>query len=377
MPLHITDRFDSGNIIVKSANDPADIRLDIRKDNGSDFYQWFHFRVTGGRDQDLVMRIENAGGAAYVEGWPGYNACASYDRETWFRVETDYVDEVLTIRHAPEQDAVWYAYFAPYSMEQHQDLIAFAQQFSDVKLEVLGETLDGQALDCLHIGKSDPQKRDIWVTARQHPGETMAEWWMEGFLERLLDEDDPVARKLREKAAFHIVPNMNPDGSKRGHLRTNAKGVNLNREWDKASLENSPEVYHFLEAVKATGVDLHLDVHGDEALPYNFIAGGEGAPNFDPKGQEMLDGYKTALARISPDFQTTYGYDVDKPGTADLSICTNYMANQFGCLAMTLEMPFKDNADLPDEMFGWSPERCRKLGAANVDAMLEMVDRLR
>ena len=174
-----------------------------------------------------------------------------------------------------------------------------------------------------------------------------------------------------------IVPNMNPDGSKRGHLRTNAKGINLNRDWDKASLENSPEVYHFLEAVKEIGVDLHLDVHGDEGLPYNFIAGGEGAPNFDAKGQEMLDGYKTALARISPDFQTQYGYDVDEPGQADLSICTNYMANQFGCLAMTLEMPFKDNADLPDDEYGWSPERCRKLGAANVDAMLEMVDRLR
>ena len=43
---------------------------------------------------------------------------------------------------------------------------------------------------------------------------------------------------------------------------------------------------------------------------------------------------------------------------------------------MTLEMPFKDNADLPDEVHGWSPERCRKLGAANLDAMLAMVGRL-
>ena len=44
---------------------------------------------------------------------------------------------------------------------------------------------------------------------------------------------------------------------------------------------------------------------------------------------------------------------------------------------MTLEMPFKDNADLPDAEYGWSPERCRKLGAANLDAMLALVDRLR
>ena len=37
------------------------------------------------------------------------------------------------------------------------------------------------------------------------------------------------------------VPNMNPDGSYRGHLRTNAKGANLNREWKNPTPEYSPE----------------------------------------------------------------------------------------------------------------------------------------
>ncbi|WP_417497780.1 M14-type cytosolic carboxypeptidase [Maricaulis sp.] len=375
--MHITDKFDSGNIVVKTSRDPENIELEIRKDKDSDFYQWFHFRVSGARDEDLVMHITNAGGAAYLEGWPGYQACASYDRETWFRVETSYAKGVLTLQHTSELDTVWYAYFAPFSMERHQDLIAAVQSCEGVTLEVLGETLDGQTIDCLTVGEPSKKKRTIWVTARQHPGETMAEWWMEGFLDRLLDPDDPVARKLRSKAVFHIVPNMNPDGSKRGHLRTNAKGVNLNREWDKASLENSPEVFHVLNRMRETGIDLALDVHGDEALPYNFIAGGEGAPNFDQRGQTNLDAYKAALCTASPDFQTQHGYDVDAPGTANLSVCTNYLANEFKCLAMTLEMPFKDNADLPDYIHGWSPERCRKLGAANLEAMLALVDQLR
>lgn len=37
---------------------------------------------------------------------------------------------------------------------------------------------------------------------------------------------------------------MNPDGTWRGHLRTNAAGANLNREWDTPTLEHSPEVYY-------------------------------------------------------------------------------------------------------------------------------------
>jgi murein tripeptide amidase MpaA len=50
-------------------------------------------------------------------------------------------------------------------------------------------------------------------------------------------------RKLSD-VAMDQVPNMNPDGTWRGHLRTNAAGANLNREWDNPSLEKSPEVYY-------------------------------------------------------------------------------------------------------------------------------------
>ena len=107
----------------------------------------------------------------------------------------------------------------------------------------------------------------------------MAEWWMEGALERLLDEADPVVRRLREKATFHIVPNMNPDGSLRGHLRTNAAGVNLNREWHAPSAESSPEVLCVRDEMDRTGVDFAMDVHGDEAIAANFLAGFEGIPS--------------------------------------------------------------------------------------------------
>ena len=109
----------------------------------------------------------------------------------------------------------------------------------------------------------------------------MAEWWMEGALEKLTDEDDPVARVLRRECTFRVVPNMNPDGSRRGHLRTNAAGVNLNREWHAPSAEKSPEVLCVRNAMDETGVDFAMDVHGDEAIPANFLAGFEGIPSLD------------------------------------------------------------------------------------------------
>lgn len=373
--MKISSGFESGNIIVKSDTDLDAIRLEIAKDHMSDFYQWFYFRVSGARGTPLTLIIENAAGAAYPQGWPGYQGVASSDREHWERIETRYENGELIMNLTPEDDAVWVAYFAPYSLARHDALIAACQASPLVRLDVIGQTLDGRDLDRLTIGTPGADKKSLWVTARQHPGETMAEWAAEGFLERLLDEADPVARDVLKRAVVHVVPNMNPDGSARGHLRTNAKGINLNREWDKASLENSPEVYGVLEQMDQTGVDLFLDMHGDEALPYNFIAGAEGNPDFTDADNGVLVGYKTDLMAANPDFQIEQGYPIESPGHGNMSVATNAVAYRYKCLAMTLEMPFKDSAITPDEVYGWSPERSKHLGASQLDAMLAFLKR--
>ncbi|MBL4766185.1 MAG: hypothetical protein JKY94_00425 [Rhodobacteraceae bacterium] len=366
----ISSQFDSGNIRCLTGEGPGNIRLEINKDNGSDFYQWFYYRLSGVKNQTCVMTIENAKGAAFEDAWDGYNACASYDGNDWFRVPTEYENGELIISHTPEHDSVFYAFFAPYTMQRHLEFIGRLQMHPAVNLSILGQTLDGQDMDLLTIGEPGKDKKNIWVIARQHPGESMAEWWMEGFLERLLNSDDPVARELREKCVFYVVPNMNPDGSKRGHLRTNACGANLNREWTVATMERSPEVLLVMKHMDKTGVDFCLDVHGDEALPYNFIAAADGVDKFDDVHAKRLVKFLQAYKDATPEFQTKHGYAVDAPGTADLTMCTNYVAQAHNCLAMTLEMPFKDNADLPDAHAGWSTKRCAKLGEDVLDAML-------
>jgi murein tripeptide amidase MpaA len=375
--MKVSSQFDAGNIICLNCDDPQDIRLEIKKDNLSDFYQWFYFRLSGARDVDCRMVIVNAGGAAYAKGWEGYSAAASYDRENWFRVPADYDGTALVIRHKPERDGVYYAYFAPYSMERHGDLVARAVAGGGASLQVLGQTLDGQDIDLLSVGTSGAGKRNCWIIGRQHPGETMAEWLIEGFIDRLLDQNDAVARALLAKAVFYIVPNMNPDGSRRGHLRTNAAGANLNREWQTPTMEHSPEVYLVRQEMKRKGVDFCLDVHGDEDMPYNFIAGTEGIPSFTATQHELLKNYKTALKQANPDFQAIKGYPRDKPGKANMTVCTAYIAEYFNCLAMTLEQPFKDTLDTPDPQYGWSPARAKKLGAAQADALYAVIHRLR
>ena len=103
--------------------------------------------------------------------------------------------------------------------------------------EVLGESLDGAPIDLLRL-PGGPLK--IWVLGRQHPGESMGSFFIEGLLRRLAtaslsssssSSSDAARATVLKAATILAVPHTNPDGGSRGHLRTNAAGANLNREW--------------------------------------------------------------------------------------------------------------------------------------------------
>lgn len=259
------------------------------------------------------------------------------------------------------------------------------------KVTTLGQTISGREIDCVSIGTGN---KLCWIIHRQHPGESMAEFYAEGLIHRLLGLDtngalDEVAKHAREEFTFHIIPNMNPDGSVNGYLRTNAAGSNLNREWapspapttttDKSedanekvtmyeapTVERSPEVYHVLRKMDETGCDAFLDVHGDEALPFNFLAGSQGMPNWGKRLESLHGAFLAAYERANPDMQKEVSYDPDEPNEGMKNICSNQIALRFDCLSATLEMPFKE---VWGRERGWGPDRARKLGASVLDAL--------
>ena len=373
----ISSSFDAGAISVIDSTNSQNIRLALRGDNAASFSQWFYFRLQGAAYQPCRIRIENAGQSSYPEGWEDYQATASYDRSNWFRVPTHYEDGVLTIEHTPLAGSVYYAYFEPYSHEQHLNLLGDAQGSGLCQIDDLGSTAQGRDINLLTIGHQAASDLKIWIIARQHPGESMAEWFAEGLLSRLLDHQDPTARALLDCATFYIVPNMNPDGAALGNQRTNAAGADLNREWQNPSPERSPEVYAVRQKMHETGVDLFLDIHGEEALPYVFAAGCEGNPSYDARLAALEAAFKTALRQASPDFQDEHGYPKTAPGQANLAIAKSYVGETFGCLSYTLEMPFKDNINLPDDDFGWNGQRSLRLGEAILSAILAVCPQLR
>ena len=370
MTLSIDAAFDGGNIrllAIEEEGERTRVDLEIVRDHQSDFFQWFYFRAAGLSGRAVTFRILNAGESAYPMGWPGYRTRASTDLDSWRTIDTRYEGGVLSFDWSADTPVAWFAYFAPYTMEQHARLIARTAQAPGVEHRVLGHSLDGQAIDYFRVGTGAKQ---VWLYARQHPGESMAEWWMDGALAWLTSE---AAAPLLAAATVHVVPNMNPDGTRRGHLRTNAAGVNLNREWHAPSAARSPEVLAVLSRMDETGVDVAMDVHGDEAIAANFIAGYEGIPSWtDPHGERFY-AFGRRLAAHTPDFQTELGYGRAAPGKANLSMSTNQLAERFGAVSITLEMPFKDHDANADPVEAWSPSRSQRLAVSCLEVIAEMI----
>jgi len=376
--MQISSDFDSGNIEIIDASNPQRVVLAIRPDLNSAHFQWFHFKVDGLQPgQRYGFSLSNAGQSSYKDAWSGYHAVASYDQRNWFRVPSRFADGALNFDIEPEHGQIWFAYFEPYSRERHAQLIADAQRLSGAEVFACGKSIEGRDIELLRISRNPQAQRKIWLIAQQHPGEHMAEWFMQGVIERLQQRDDAEVNALLDKADLYLVPNMNPDGAFRGHLRTNVAGRDLNRAWQSASEADSPEVYFVQQQMRAVGVDLFLDIHGDEEIPHVFTAGCEGNPGYSPRLANLEQQFRQLLLDSGAEFQTTFGYAPDQFGQANTTLACNAVGLEFDCLAFTIEMPFKDHDDRPDPRTGWNGERSMRLGKDVLGVAAAMVDALR
>ena len=125
------------------------------------------------------------------------------------------------------------------------------------------------------------------------------------------------------------------------------------------------------------GVDLFLDIHGDEEIPYVFTAGCEGNPGYTQRLATLEERFRTHLSALTKDFQTTQGYTRDEPGQANMTLACNSVGQRFDCLSLTLEMPFKDNNDAPDPQTGWDGKRSKQLAKDVLTTLSTMVRELR
>jgi murein tripeptide amidase MpaA len=100
---------------------------------------------------------------------------------------------------------------------------------------------------------------------------------------------------------------------------------------------------------------------------------GEMLEGFSPQQASDQQAFIDAFKRTSPDFQTVHGYEAGKYREDMLKLASKYIGHTFKCVSLTLEMPFKDNDNLPDPEVGWNGARSARLGAAILQPILSSI----
>lgn len=118
--------------------------------------------------------------------------------------------------------------------------------------------------ELIKIDLGNNSKPTIFVIGRQHPGETLSSFFIEGMVEKVMKDDF-----LKSNYHFQFYPIVNKKGVKNGNHRY-ANGVDFNRSW---GLSNPPEELKYLQEELSIVNDLayFIDVHNDELTAKDYI----------------------------------------------------------------------------------------------------------
>ena len=193
-----------------------------------------------------------------------------------------------------------------------------------LKRETLCTSISRNSFPVLRIGKSG--NPTVVVLARQHPGETVGSYVLEGIIEGI--KSMPV---ILDRFQFRIVPMLNIDGCVYGNFRTGLAGTDLNRKWTQPDKYFTPEVLAvstMLQRYEKGDVKYFIDLHGHSTNLGTFIySSSKGKTN-------RLFAYEMGEANIGFDrSECTFGIHISKEDTARAFI--HYQLE--GCKSITME----------------------------------------
>ena len=289
----ISTNFESGNINhIKNVQRKKDVLVVLEienepypKNTKKKYQNWFYFKSNDVQRKAMTYTIQNIN--VFGNDWKGFDVCYSYDNKNWKRIKTSFSkkNKTLTWKHTSTKKNVYFAYYPPYTTVMKQKMMMKYKNKKGAKAKTLGKS----KVDALILGNG-PLK--IFIVARQHPGESIGSWMIEGFLKEYFSD---VQRKVVEDVfTFYIIPMANPGGVKLGHWYTNKKGQNLNRSWRHNKTSETNDIKRLMTEKKAL---LYLDLHGDEGASKHFITSCIESKN------KVRKPFNNTMAKFCPNFQ--------------------------------------------------------------------------
>ncbi|XP_017055426.1 cytosolic carboxypeptidase Nna1 isoform X11 [Drosophila ficusphila] len=329
--LEFESRFESGNLAKAVQITPTYYELYLRPDlYTSRSKQWFYFRVRRTRRKMLYrfsivnlvksdslyndgmqpVMYSTLGAKEKSEGWRrcGDSICYYRNDDESASNSANEDDEdnstytlTFTIEFEHDDDTVFFAHSYPYTYSDLQDYLMEIQRHpvksKFCKLRLLCRTLAGNNVYYLTVTAPSSneenmrRKKSIVVSARVHPSETPASWMMKGLMD-FITGDTTVAKRLRHKFIFKLVPMLNPDGVIVGNTRNSLTGKDLNRQYRTVIRETYPSIWYtkamIRRLIEECGVAMYCDMHAHSRKHNIFIYGCENKRNPEKKLTEQV-----------------------------------------------------------------------------------------
>lgn len=208
-----------------------------------------------------------------------------------------------------------------------------------VTLDTVGYSHKNRPIVKVHISESDEDRPRgvLIITGRLHPPEVTGALGARIFIDELAS-DTELASRFRENFEVWAYPFANPDGVQNGHWRYNARGVDLNRDWEYFNQPEPRAIRDDLLPLKDDslrrvyyGIDFHST---DENIFYPINRDIDTFP--DNFTYEWIETFK----------QTFPGYPVEvEPFPPNSPITKNWIFHTFGADAVTYEISDTANRD--------------------------------
>lgn len=189
-----------------------------------------------------------------------------------------------------ETDTMYFSYIYPYTYSELRSWLSiqkdpvsfsfFCTSPGGVDIPVI--FWDADIGKCVNLFSAQSTKRPtprkplIVMTARHHPGESIASYAMEAFMKTLFTPSKDSSRLL-QNFSFMIIPMMNPDGVICGFFRPCLAGYDMNRSWISPGKRRNPVEYTLItvldKLVKTRPLVFFLDYHGHSAQCNAFTYG--------------------------------------------------------------------------------------------------------
>ncbi|MFZ5828492.1 MAG: M14 family metallopeptidase, partial [Planctomycetota bacterium] len=220
---------------------------------------WFAFKVSASTPREIRVHL-NCDGAPLR-----YRPKISVDGLRWLPLPAEAIEKgtdknSATLRLEVGEEPLWVAAQEIVDGARLEAWSRTMERLPFVERSEIGRSVLGAPLYKLEItGAREPGF--VVIVGRQHPPEVTGSLALMHFVETLVG-DTPVARAFREEFSVLVVPLVNPDGVEQGHWRHNARGVDLNRDWEEFRQPETRVVRDQILALRDRGrVFLHLDFH--------------------------------------------------------------------------------------------------------------------